>query len=151
MAIAIAVLLAGSGLAALAAINLVVLWIALAYLGINLAYSLGAKHVALVDVFLVSAGYVIRVVAGAVAIGALPSPWLYATTAAGRVVHRTGPALCRGAAGRGRSAGAAPGPGSLFRAPHRPAVNHFGNGGLVKLYSIYCGGGQFCPPTTPCS
>ena len=82
-AIAIALLLAGSGLVALAAINLVVLWIALAYLGINLAYSLGAKHVALVDVFLVSAGYVIRVVAGAVAIGALPSPWLYATTAAG--------------------------------------------------------------------
>ena len=83
VAIAIAVLLAGSGLAVLAAINLVVLWVALAYLGINLAYSLGAKHVALVDVFLVSAGYVIRVVAGAVAIGALPSPWLYATTAAG--------------------------------------------------------------------
>ena len=83
VAIAIAVLLAGSGLAALAAINLVVLWVALAYLGINLAYSLGAKHVALLDVFLVSAGYVIRVVAGAVAIGALPSPWLYATTAAG--------------------------------------------------------------------
>ena len=83
VAIAIAVLLAGSGLAALAAINLVVLWVALAYLGINLAYSLGAKHVALVDVFLVSAGYVIRVVAGAVAIGALPSPWLYATTGAG--------------------------------------------------------------------
>ena len=82
-AVAMAVLLAGSGLAALAAINLVVLWVALAYLGINLAYSLGAKHVALVDVFLVSAGYVIRVVAGAVAIGALPSPWLYATTAAG--------------------------------------------------------------------
>ena len=83
VAIAIAVLLAGSGLVVLAAINLVVLWVALAYLGINLAYSLGAKHVTLVDVFLVSAGYVIRVVAGAVAIGALPSPWLYATTAAG--------------------------------------------------------------------
>ena len=82
-AIAIALLLAGSGLVALAAINLVVLWVALAYVGINLAYSLGAKHVALVDVFLVSAGYVIRVVAGAVAIGAPPSPWLYATTAAG--------------------------------------------------------------------
>ena len=83
VAIAIAVLLAGLGLVALAAINLVVLWVALAFLGINLAYSLGAKHVALLDVFLVSAGYVIRVVAGAVAIGALPSPWLYATTAAG--------------------------------------------------------------------
>ena len=83
VAIALALLLAGSGLVVLAAINLVVLWVALAYLGINLAYSLGAKHVALVDVFLVSAGYVIRVVAGAVAIGALPSPWLYATTAAG--------------------------------------------------------------------
>ena len=83
VAIAVAVLLAGAGLATLAVVNLVVLGVGLAYLCINLAYSLGAKHVALVDVFLVSAGYVIRVVVGAVAIGALPSPWLYATTAAG--------------------------------------------------------------------
>ena len=53
------------------------------YLGINMAYSAGLKRVALVDVMLVASGYVLRAVAGAVAVGAAPSPWLYAVTAAG--------------------------------------------------------------------
>ena len=53
------------------------------YLGINVAYSAGLKRVALVDVMLVASGYVLRAVAGAVAVGAAPSPWLYAVTAAG--------------------------------------------------------------------
>ena len=53
------------------------------YLAINVAYSAGLKRVALVDVMLVASGYVLRAVAGAVAVGAAPSPWLYAVTAAG--------------------------------------------------------------------
>ena len=53
------------------------------YLGINVAYSAGLKRVALVDVMLVASGYVLRAVAGALAVGAAPSPWLYAVTAAG--------------------------------------------------------------------
>ncbi|MCY3691567.1 MAG: decaprenyl-phosphate phosphoribosyltransferase [Chloroflexota bacterium] len=53
------------------------------YLLVNVAYSLRLKRVALVDVMLVAAGYVMRAVAGAVAVGATPSPWLYAVTAAG--------------------------------------------------------------------
>ena len=77
-----AVLIA-AGLAALALLNLVLLWIGLVYLGINLAYSLGVKNVVLVDVLTVAGGYVIRVAMGALAIGVIPSPWLYATTAAG--------------------------------------------------------------------
>lgn len=63
----------GSGLALIGAI----------YLVSNLGYSLWLKRVALVDVMLVAAGYVLRAVAGAVAVGAAPSPWLYAVTAAG--------------------------------------------------------------------
>jgi len=82
-AIAAVLLLAGAGLAVMALVDLVLLWIGLVYLGINLAYSLGAKNVVLVDVMAVAAGYVIRVAIGAVAIGVIPSPWLYATTAAG--------------------------------------------------------------------
>jgi 4-hydroxybenzoate polyprenyltransferase len=38
--------------------------------------------VVLVDVFIVAAGYVIRTVAGAIAMDVTPSPWLYVTTAA---------------------------------------------------------------------
>ena len=53
------------------------------YLLVNVGYSLRLKHVALVDVMLVAGGYVLRAVAGALAVGAAPSPWLYAVTAAG--------------------------------------------------------------------
>ena len=57
--------------------------IGVVYLLANVGYSLRLKSVALVDVMLVAAGYVLRAVAGAVAVGATPSPWLYAVTAAG--------------------------------------------------------------------
>ena len=57
--------------------------IGIVYLAVNIGYSLRLKSVALVDVMLVAAGYVMRAVAGAVAVGATPSPWLYAVTAAG--------------------------------------------------------------------
>lgn len=53
------------------------------YLMVNVGYSFGLKRVALVDVMIVAGGYVLRAVAGAVAVGATPSPWLYAVTAAG--------------------------------------------------------------------
>ena len=53
------------------------------YLIANVGYSLRLKRVALVDVMIVAGGYVLRAVAGAVAVGAAPSPWLYAVTAAG--------------------------------------------------------------------
>ncbi len=53
------------------------------YLLVNVGYSFGLKRVALVDVMIVAGGYVLRAVAGAVAVGATPSPWLYAVTAAG--------------------------------------------------------------------
>ena len=53
------------------------------YLVANVGYSLRLKRVALVDVMIVTGGYVLRAVAGAVGVGAAPSPWLYAVTAAG--------------------------------------------------------------------
>ena len=56
--------------------------VSLLYIAINVAYSLGVKRVVLLDTFTVAAGYVIRAVAGAIAIDVTPSPWLYATTAA---------------------------------------------------------------------
>ncbi len=79
------------GTLALALVSLVVMYFlgwplvlaGIIYLAINVAYSAGLKRVALVDVMLVASGYVLRAVAGAVAVGAAPSPWLYAVTAAG--------------------------------------------------------------------
>ena len=77
------VALIAAGLAATFLIDPVLGGIGLLYLGINFSYSLGVKRIVLMDVIAVASGYVIRAVAGAVAIDVSPSPWLYATTAAG--------------------------------------------------------------------
>lgn len=52
----------------------------LAYIIIQVAYSSGLKRVALVDVFVIAAGFVLRALAGAVAIPVDISPWLLLCT-----------------------------------------------------------------------
>ena len=82
-ALAAMVVLVCGGLAVMALVEPVLGAIGLLYLVINVAYSLGLKQVVLIDLLAVASGYVIRATAGAVAIDVTPSPWLYATTAAG--------------------------------------------------------------------
>ncbi len=82
VAMSVMVVLLLVGLAVMTRVSYLLGGIGLLYGAINLAYSLGAKRLALVDVLLVASGYVIRAVAGALVIGVLPSPWLYTTTAA---------------------------------------------------------------------
>jgi decaprenyl-phosphate phosphoribosyltransferase len=50
--------------------------IGLLYVALNAAYSLGLKDVPLVDVFLLSSGYVLRVVLGCALVDVPPSAWL---------------------------------------------------------------------------
>ncbi|MFH1709080.1 MAG: decaprenyl-phosphate phosphoribosyltransferase [Planctomycetota bacterium] len=50
------------------------------YLAVNLAYSARLKHVVILDVFLVSAGFVLRVVAGGAATGIPNSEWMLICT-----------------------------------------------------------------------
>lgn len=52
-----------------------------AYVVINLAYSLGLKHVAIVELFLVASGFVLRLLAGAFAIQIFMSQWILIATA----------------------------------------------------------------------
>ena len=52
--------------------------ILIAYLLIQILYSLRLKHLALIDVLTVSAGFLLRVMAGGAVIDVLISPWLYA-------------------------------------------------------------------------
>jgi 4-hydroxybenzoate polyprenyltransferase len=52
----------------------------LVYVCINIAYNLGAKHVALLDVFMLSSGFVIRVLLGCALVSAEPSTWLLLCT-----------------------------------------------------------------------
>lgn len=49
-----------------------------AYLALNAAYSLGLKHVAVLDVFIIAAGFMLRLLAGTWGIGIEPSRWLLA-------------------------------------------------------------------------
>ena len=66
------------GLAVLLAlwVSVWVVVIVLAYLALNVAYSLHLKHVVIMDVFIISAGFMLRILAGTVGIGIEPSQWL---------------------------------------------------------------------------
>jgi 4-hydroxybenzoate polyprenyltransferase len=57
-----------------------------AYVAINVAYSLGLKHVPVVELFCVASGFVLRFFAGAAAIHVQPSPWIIAAVAMGALL-----------------------------------------------------------------
>lgn len=75
-ALALCVALALCGFALAAAVSIPALLIALAYLGLNSAYSAGLKHVAVLDVFMIAGGFMLRILAGTVGVGIAPSKWL---------------------------------------------------------------------------
>jgi 4-hydroxybenzoate polyprenyltransferase len=52
------------------------LLILLAYVAVNVLYSLGLKQVVILDVFLISGGFMLRILAGTLGVGIPPSQWL---------------------------------------------------------------------------
>lgn len=77
----VALLVIGAaGLALAAAINLPFLLISAGYLVLQTAYSMWLKHVVILDVFVVATGFLIRVVAGGLAIKVQISSWLLICT-----------------------------------------------------------------------
>jgi 4-hydroxybenzoate polyprenyltransferase len=54
--------------------------IVLAYMVVNFAYNFGAKHIPLLDVFLLSSGFVMRVLLGCALVSVPPSAWLLLCT-----------------------------------------------------------------------
>ena len=72
--------LAVTSLAAAFFLGLQFLGLSLAYLALNLCYTLWLKRVVIVDVMTVSLGYVVRVMAGGAAIGVVVSAWLLLCT-----------------------------------------------------------------------
>lgn len=60
--------------------------ICLGYVVLTASYSVWLKHVVILDVFAVSAGFVVRAVGGAIAVDVPISPWLYVCTVLGSLV-----------------------------------------------------------------
>jgi 4-hydroxybenzoate polyprenyltransferase len=79
-ALAVAIVLAAAALGASVAVNGRFALVALAYLVLLGVYSAWLKHVVIVDVLVVSIGFVLRAVAGAVAIDVEISGWLLICT-----------------------------------------------------------------------
>ncbi len=61
-------------------INVRFLWSSFAYLLLIFLYSLWLKHIIIVDILVISMGFVIRAIAGCLAINVLISPWLIICT-----------------------------------------------------------------------
>lgn len=84
-ALPVGVAFAGACFLAACAVMLVqfsppVLAVVLAYAGMNILYSLKLKHVVILDVFTIAAGFVLRVFAGGLIIQVEPSSWLIMAT-----------------------------------------------------------------------
>ena len=90
LALGLGLLLAVVGLVGTFAINLPLGGLAVAYIALTALYSVSLKHVVLVDIFGLSAGFVLRAAAGALAIDVPISPWLYIATMLGSLLIALG-------------------------------------------------------------
>ena len=77
LALTVALILAAGAIFASSAISVAMVFVLLSYLLLMLAYAFFFREIIFLDVFCISAGFIIRVVAGAIAIGVPMSPWLY--------------------------------------------------------------------------
>ena len=82
-ALAIALALAAGGVALAFLLEALFALVTLIYLASMAAYSLYLKRVIIVDVLIISSGFVLRAVAGAVVLDVAISPWLYICTSLG--------------------------------------------------------------------
>ncbi len=79
-AIALLVGMGAGGMLVAATINLPFFLIAAGYFVLQVLYTLWLKHIVILDVFIIAAGFLIRVVAGGLAIGVEVSSWLLICT-----------------------------------------------------------------------
>ncbi len=80
LAVAVLLLAAAVAISVMAHLPTAFLVTLLAYLVINLAYSLGVKHVAVLELFFVASGFVLRLLAGGYAVSVELSPWIVIAT-----------------------------------------------------------------------
>ena len=90
LALALAILLAFAGMALAFRISTSLGVLAVAYAALTAVYSMALKHMVLLDIFGIAAGFVLRAAAGAVAIDVPISPWLYTATLLGALLIALG-------------------------------------------------------------
>jgi 4-hydroxybenzoate polyprenyltransferase len=83
LAAVVALVLGFSGIALAFVLGSGFALVASLYLLLTISYSIWLKHLVLIDVFGIAAGFVLRAVGGAVVIGVPVSPWLYVCTVLG--------------------------------------------------------------------
>lgn len=66
--------------AVLAGLPMAFFLLAALFAGMNLAYSLGMKHIPILELFILSAGYVLRLIAGSTIVGETLSSWIVVCT-----------------------------------------------------------------------
>lgn len=90
VASAAAVVLVAMGLSLAGLLGLPFAAFAVGYLALALTYNAWFKRMVLLDLLALAAGYVVRAVAGAVAVGVPISPWLYLCTTLGALLMAMG-------------------------------------------------------------
>lgn len=80
MALALGIILWVAALSLAWLVSITDFWLILGYTVLNLAYSYKLKDVVLVDAFVISAGFILRVLAGTIGVGIHPSEWLLLCT-----------------------------------------------------------------------
>jgi 4-hydroxybenzoate polyprenyltransferase len=90
LAIALGGALAVAGVLGAALIRPELGLVAIGYIALTVSYTAWLKHIVLVDVFGIAAGFVLRAAAGAVAIDVPISPWLYVATLLGALLIALG-------------------------------------------------------------
>lgn len=73
----LAAVLLAAGLTVGYAASTDVMLILLAYLVLNIGYSYGLKNIVILDVFIIAAGFLLRILAGTIGVGMEPSEWLF--------------------------------------------------------------------------
>jgi decaprenyl-phosphate phosphoribosyltransferase len=61
-------------------LNIALFYLALFYITLNIAYTIKLKHIAIVDIFIIAAGFVIRIFVGGVVTGVKIYPWIVIMT-----------------------------------------------------------------------
>lgn len=110
-------------------------WLLTAYVVLNVGYSLGIKHIAVLELFVVAAGFVIRFFAGIVELGVAASPWIISATGMGALLIVVAKRRAEFAEGHGRQSRRAL---KGYNLTFLDSVVTSLSGGTLVVYLLFC-------------